>query len=244
MKTVLLIASIACNVWFLFLLMYDRIMETRPVRFFRDIARVWNTLRAGEQKTDTGQIPAQAADIIGKSRFKMTPNRTMATIPTPQAATSEEGIELSEEDTTFDDGNSGTEFHPVQVPEDKLDEVFSNIPPSEMKYGENEPEDDTPDEKQASGCSFDDIDKAVHTIRNDASTDKEMYHAGKVLTELEGTELFTKITESMTDDVMGERLAKAMTIFVDTVNKVVSQPNKKEFFIPDSIDEFDIRDYV
>lgn len=129
MKTVLLIASIACNVWFLFLLMYDRIMETRPVRFFRDIARVWNTLRAGEQKTDTGQIPAQAADIIGKSHFKMTPNRTMATIPAPQAATSEEGIELSEEDTTFDDGNSGTEFHPAQVPEDKLDEVFSNIPP-------------------------------------------------------------------------------------------------------------------
>ena len=71
-----------------------------------------------------------------------------------------------------------------------------------------------------------------------------MYHAGKVLTELEGTELFVKITESMTDDVMGERLAKAMTIFVDTVNKVVSQPKKKEFFIPDNIDEFDIRDYV
>ena len=39
MKTVLLIASIACNVWFLFLLMYNRIMETRLVRFFRDIAR-------------------------------------------------------------------------------------------------------------------------------------------------------------------------------------------------------------
>ena len=168
----------------------------------------------------------------------------MATIPAPQAATSEEGIALSEEDITFDDGNSGTESHPAQVPEDKLDEVFSNIPPSEMKYGENEPEDDEPVENQASGCSFDDIDKAVHTIRKDGSTDKEMYHAGKVLTELEGTELFVKITESMTDDVMGERLAKAMTIFVDTVNKVVSQPKKKEFFIPDNIDEFDIRDYV
>ena len=113
-----------------------------------------------------------------------------------------------------------------------------------MEYGEDEPEDETPDRRQASGCSFDDIDKAVDTIRKVSSTDKEMYHAGKVLTELEGTELFVKITESMTDDVMGERLAKAMTIFVDTVNKVVSQPNKKEFFIPDNIDEFDIRDYV
>lgn len=244
MKTVLLITSIACNVWFLFLLLYDRIMETRPVRFFRDIARVWNALHAGEQKKNTGQIPAQAVDIIGKSHFKMTPNRTMATIPAPQAATSEEGIELSEEDTTFDDGNSKAELHPAQIPEEKLDEVFSNIPPSEMKYGEDEPDDETSDRRQASGCSFDDIDKAVDTIRKDSSTDKEMYHAGKVLTELEGTELFTKITESMTDDVMGERLAKAMTLFVDTVNKVVSQPKKKEFFIPDNIDEFDIRDYV
>lgn len=50
MTNILLTVSVACNVWFLFLLLYDRIMETRLVRFFKDIAGVWNTLHAGEQK--------------------------------------------------------------------------------------------------------------------------------------------------------------------------------------------------
>lgn len=101
MTNILLTVSVACNVWFLFLLLYDRIMETRLVRFFKDIAGVWNTLHAGEQKKETERAPAQAVDIIGKSHFKMTMTRTMTTIPAPQAATSEEGIELSEEDATF-----------------------------------------------------------------------------------------------------------------------------------------------
>lgn len=94
----------------------------------------------------------------------------MATIPEPQAATSEEGIALSEEDTTFDDGNKEAEPHPAQVPAEKLDEVFSNIPPSEMEYGEDEPDDDTPDSRQASGSSFDEIDDAVRTARNPDAT--------------------------------------------------------------------------
>ena len=53
MTNILLTVSVACNVWFLFLLLYDRIMETRLVRFFKDIAGVWNTLHAGERKKET-----------------------------------------------------------------------------------------------------------------------------------------------------------------------------------------------
>ena len=70
MTLVLLAVSVACNVWFLFLLLYDRIMETRLVLFFKDIARVWKVLHAGEQKKETERTPAQAVDVIGKSRFK------------------------------------------------------------------------------------------------------------------------------------------------------------------------------
>ena len=46
--------------------------------------------------------------IFGKSRFRMASTRTTAAIPTQQAATSEKGIELSEEEATFDDGNAET----------------------------------------------------------------------------------------------------------------------------------------
>ncbi len=40
MTDILLTVSVGCNLWFLFLLLYDRIMETRLVRFLRSIAGV------------------------------------------------------------------------------------------------------------------------------------------------------------------------------------------------------------
>ena len=200
---------------------------------------------AKAEKGKDKEIPhADTSDIIGKSRFKMASTRTTAAIPTQEAATSEKGIELSEEEATFDDGNTETVSRPTQVPEDKLDETFTSIPPSELEYGEDEPEDEEPDKKQASGSSFEDIDMAVHTIRKESPSDEEMRHAGKVMTELDGTELFTRITERLTDEAMSERIAKAMAVFVDTVNMTVTQQKEKVFVIPDNIEEFDFRNYV
>lgn len=246
MTKVFLIVSVACNVWFLSLLLYDRIMETKLIRFFRHIAGLWRSLDStvAEQGKDKETPPTDTSDIIGKSRFKMAPTRTKTAIPTQEAATSEKGIELSEEEATFDDGNTETASRPVQIPEDKLDETFMSISPSELEYGEDDPEDEEPDKKQASGSSFEDIDIAVRAIRKDSPSDEEMRHAGKVMTELDGTELFTRITERLTDEAMSERLAKAMSVFVDTVNMTVTRQKEKVFVIPDNIEEFDFRNYV
>ena len=243
---ILLTVSVGCNLWFLFLLLYERIMDTRIVRFFKGIAGLWRSSGSTEIKQETAQeeAPAENADIIGKSRFRMASTRTTAAIPTQQAATSEKGIELSAEDTTFDDGNTETASRPRQIPEDKLDETFMSISPSELEYGEDDPEDEEPDKKQASGSSFEDIDIAVRAIRKDSPSDEEMQHAGKVMTELDGTELFTRITERLTDEAMSERLAKAMSVFVDTVNMTVTRQKEKVFVIPDNIEEFDFRNYV
>ena len=226
MTKAFLIVSVACNVWFLFLLFYDRIMDTKLIRFFRHIAGLWRSLDStvAEQGKDKEIPHADTSDIIGKSRFKMASTRTTA--------------------ATFDDGNTETVSRPTQVPEDKLDETFTSIPPSELEYGEDKPEDEEPDKKQASGSSFEDIDMAVHTIWKESPSDEEMRHAGKVMTELDGTELFTRITERLTDEAMSERLAKAMAVFVDTVNMTVTQQKEKVFVIPDNIEEFDFRNYV
>ena len=246
MTDILLTVSVGCNLWFLFLLLYDRIMETRFVRFLKGIAGFWRSLGGTEVKQETAREtpPGETSDIIGRSHFKMASTRTTAAILTQEAATSKKGIELSEEEATFDDGNTETVSHPAQVPEDKLDETFTSIPPSELEYGEDEPEDEEPDKKQASGSSFEDIDMAVRTIRKESPSDEEMRHAGKVMTELDGTELFTRITERLTDEAMSERLAKAMAVFVDTVNMTVTQQKEKVFVIPDNIEEFDFRNYV
>ena len=133
---------------------------------------------------------------------------------------------------------------PTQVPEDKLDETFTSISPEELEYGEDEPEDDEPGKGQASGSAFEDIDMAVRTIKKDSPSEAEMRHAGKVMTELDGTELYSRITERLTDEAMSERLAKAMAVFVDTVNTTVAQAKSKVFVVPDNIEEFDIRNYV
>ena len=246
MTMILLAVSVGCNLWFLFLLLYDRIMDTKIARFFKGIVKVWRSLEETEKGRQTAhtKLPASDNDIMGKSRFKMASTRTNAAIPVQEAAISEKGIELSEEEATFDDGNTETVSRPTQVPEDKLDETFTSIPPSELEYGEDELEYEEPDKKQASGSSFEDIDMAVRTIRKDSPSGEEMRHAGKIMTELDGTELYTRITERLTDEAMSDRLAKAMAVFVDTVNMTVTRQKEKVFVIPDNIEDFDIRDYV
>ena len=233
---ILLTVSVGCNLWFLFLLLYERIMDTRIVRFFKGIAGLWRLSGGTEIKQETAQeeVPAEKADIIGKSRFRMASTRTTAAIPTQQAATSEKGIELSEEDTTFDDGNPESASRTAQVPEEKLEETFTSIPPEELKFGEDEPEEDASDTPQASGNSFDEIDDACKTAKNPEATRAVKEKAAKVFTDMEGTELYDKMMEGSSE--IGIRIKGLMEIRLKAPKKV--------FIVPENIEEFDIRNYV
>ena len=236
MTDILLTVSVGCNLWFLFLLLYNRIMDTRLVRFFRGIAGLWRSLGGTEikQKTVQEEVPAEEADIIGKSRFRMASTRTTAAIPTQQAATSEKGIELSEEEATFDDENAENTSRPAQVPEEKLDETFTSIPLEELGYGEDEPEEDAPDTPRASGSSFDEIDDACKTAKNPDATQTQREKAAKVFTDMEGTELYEKMMEGSSE--IGIRIRGLIEIRL--------KKPKKEFVVPDNVEEFDIRNYV
>ena len=236
MTDILLTVSVGCNLWFLFLLLYDRIMETRLVRFLRSIAGLWRSLGGTAAKPETVREtpPADTPDIIGKSRFRMASTRTTAAIPTQEAATSEKGIELSEEEATFDDGNTETASRPAQVPEEKLDETFTSIPPEELGYGEDEPEEDASDTPRASGSSFDEIDDACKTAKNPDATQAEREKAAKVFTDMEGTELYEKMMEGSSE--IGIRIKGLIEIRL--------KKSEKEFVVPDNIEEFDIRNYV
>ena len=236
MTDILLTVSVGCNLWFLFLLLYDRIMETRLVRFLRSIAGVWRSLGGTAAKPETVRDtpPADTPDIIGKSRFRMASPRTTAAIPTQEAATSEKGIELSEEEATFDDGNTETASRPAQVPEEKLDETFTSMPPEELGYGDDEPDEDASDTPRASGSSFDEIDDACKTAKNPDATQAEREKAAKVFTDMEGTELYEKMMEGSSE--IGIRIKGLIEIRL--------KKPEKEFVVPDNIEEFDIRNYV
>ena len=236
MTDILLAVSVGCNLWFLFLLLYDRIMETRFVRFLKGIAGLWRSLdgMAAKQETVREASPAETSDIIGKSRFRMASTRTTAAIPTQEAATSEKGIELSEEEATFDDGNTETASRPAQVPEEKLDETFTSMPPEELGYGEDEPDEDASDTPRASGSSFDEIDDACKTAKNPDATQAEREKAAKVFTDMEGTELYEKMMEGSSE--IGIRIKGLIEIRL--------KKPEKEFIVPDNIEDFDIRNYV
>ena len=236
MTDILLAVSVGCNLWFLFLLLYDRIMETRFVRFLKGIAGLWRSLGGTELKQETSREtpPAETSDIIGKSRFRMASTRTTAAIPTQEAATSEKGIELSEEEATFDDGNTETVSRPAQVPEEKLDETFTSIPPEELGYGDDEPEEDASDTPRASGSSFDEIDDACKTAKNPDATQAQREKAAKVFSDMEGTELYEKMMEGSSE--IGIRIKGLIEIRL--------KKSEKEFVVPDNIEEFDIRNYV
>lgn len=236
MTDILLTVSVGCNLWFLFLLLYDRIMETRFVRFLKGIAGFWRSLGGTEVKQETAREtpPGETSDIIGRSHFKMASTRTTAAILTQEAATSKKGIELSEEEATFDDGNTETVSHPAQVPEEKLDETFTSIPPEELGYGDDEPEEDASDTPRASGSSFDEIDDACKTAKNPDATQAEREKAAKVFTDMEGTELYEKMMEGSSE--IGIRIKGLIEIRL--------KKSEKEFVVPDNIEEFDIRNYV
>ena len=233
---ILLTVSVGCNLWFLFLLLYDRIMETKLVRFFRNLAGLWRALDTTVTKRKAAKEipPEEISGIIGKSRFRMASTRTTAAIPTQEAAISEKGIELSEEDATFDDGKAKTGSRSAQVPEDKLDETFTSIPPSELEFGEDEPEENEPDSPRASGSSFDEIDNAVKTAKNPEATKKECEQAAKVFSDMEGTELYEKLMAGSTE----------LSIRIKGLIEVRLKKPKKEFTVPDNIEDFDIRDYI
>lgn len=236
MTKAFLIVSVACNVWFLFLLFYDRIMDTKLIRFFRHIAGLWRSLDStvAEQGKDKEIPHADTSDIIGKSRFKMASTRTTAAIPAQEAATSEKGIGLAEEDATFDDGNAEAVYRPAQVPEEKLDETFTSMQPSELEFGEDEPEENGPDLPRASGNSFDEIDDAVKTAKNPQATTAERDRAAKVFTDMEGTELYEKLMAGSTE----------LSIRIKGLIEIRLKKPDKEFTVPDNIEEFDIRKYV
>lgn len=236
MTMILLGVSLSCNVWFLCLLLHDRIMETKFVRFLKGTAEVWQSLGSPAEKQETArEVPlTKGEDIIGKSSFKMEQTRTTAATAVPQAATPEKGMEVSPEHVTFDDENRNTASRPAQVPEEKLDETFTSIPPEELEFGEDEPEEDAPDKQQATGISFDEIDDAVKTAKNPEASKAEREQAAKVFTDMEGTEMYEKLMAGSTE----------LSIRIKGLIEVRLKKPKKEFVIPDSIEDFNIRDYV
>ena len=233
---ILLSVSIACNVWFVLLLLADRIADTKAVRLLRGIADVWKSLHeTSEERPTKSPSPVSDNEIIGKSKFKMQPSKTTAATPVPKESTSEKGVEMSENDITFEGEKKGRERETdsARIPDEKLDEAFTNLSPDELGYSDDEPEEES-DRPRASGFSFDEIGEAVHIATKKNPSGKEQQKAREVFAELEDTELYEKLMAGSTE----------VCIRIKGLMEIHLKKPKKDFVIPDKLEDFNIRDYV
>lgn len=233
---ILLSVSIACNVWFVLLLLADRIADTKAVRLLRGIAAVWKSLHETVEERPT-ESPSSVSDneIIGKSKFRIQPSKTTAATPVPKESTSEKGVEMSENDITFEGEKKGRERETdsARIPDEKLDEAFTNLSPDELGYSDDEPEEES-DRPRASGFSFDEIGEAVHIATKKNPSGKEQQKAREVFAELEDTELYEKLMAGSTE----------VSIRIKGLMEIHLKKPKKDFVIPDKLEDFNIRDYV
>ena len=227
---ILLSVSIVCNVWFILLLLADRIADTKAARLLRGIADVWKSLHeTSEERPTKSPSPVSDNEIIGKSKFRMQSPRPTAATPVPKDSTSEKGVEMSENDITFESENkdSEQETDSARIPDVKLDKAFKSLSPDELGYSDDE-------RPRASGFSFDEIGEAVHIATKKNPSGKEQQKAREVFAELEDTELYEKLMAGSTE----------VSIRIKGLMEIRLKKPKKDFVIPDKLEDFNIRDYV
>ena len=233
---ILLSVSIVCNVWFVLLLLADRIADTKAARLLRGIADVWKSLHeTSEERPTKSPSPVSDNEIIGKSKFRMQSPRPTAATPVPKDSTPEKGVDMSENDITFESENedSEQETDSARIPDEKLDEAFNSLSPDELGYSDDEPEEES-ERPRASGFSFDEIREAVHIATKKNPSGKEQQKAREVFAELEDTELYEKLMAGSTE----------VSIRIKGLMEIRLKKPKKDFVIPDKLEDFNIRDYV
>lgn len=175
--------------------------------------------QGGSIHRETGRLKS---DIVGKSKFELKDAK-------PIEAKSEP-IEASPSKSGKETGNTGTFVPldkakpPAEVPQEELDEVFSDTPPDEdnepmdidypLEYEPEEVnEDESEDEEEeteevegmagaalASGVRFEDLGNMVRTVnRAEEATPEQRRKAGNTLLEIRETDMFEQVVSGKPD---------------------------------------------
>ena len=222
--TLLLILMMACNLWVLLYLTWER-KESRKAD--------------GKDGIEPAREPLP--DVIGKSRFSMPEMKPQAATPTPNAATEMQSEAVDEKDVTFADemetaGSHAAETKPSrQVPDEDLDEVFrdNRVHDTDGEFDGEPPE--------ASGSTFDEIDRAARAVKDPKARKADILQAGKVFHELEGTEFYDMFRRN------NARYEARVSEMVETYLTSIQPAEKKtrmKTAVRKEYENFNIRDYV
>lgn len=214
MVTLLLILMMACNLWVLLYLTWER-----------------KEARKADNREDAGNAHQRPPDeIMGKSRFRMPETK-------PQAATEMQSEAVDEKDVTFDDemetaGNHSAETKPSrQVPDEELDEVFRD----------NRVHDTDGEQPQAGGNTFDEIDRAARAVKNPKAGKADILQAGKVFHELEGTEFYDMFRRN--NARYEARVSEMVETYLTSIQPAEKKTRMKAA-VRKEYENFNIRDYV
>ena len=210
-------------------------------------ADIWLRSKLRIEKTNVApkeSPPIPADDFIVRHTYTISPKK----VPSEpvQIKQEDDGETIRENEVTFEEDQSSVKS--ARIPDNKLDEVFTDtrIEDVDVKYDESEEE---PVVEQASGNSFEEIDKAVETATKPNVTNEECVHAGKVFSEMEGNELFNMIAER--SKIIKRRIDALMELHMSNISsdkpmsgKAPKVIKKKKIVVPEDFKDFNIRDFV
>lgn len=181
MEMIIIIALLASNVWLI-----------RKVLAKPDITPAEKV--EPEAKDDAAPAEESQEDVVGKSSFNvrqfMDSVREVAKETAKEAAveTAREIVPLIVKETgTPEDAGLPEpliETPPARIPDEDLDEVFSNLSASELT---GEPP--APAEPNAEGVDFEEMRATIDVLKGNSTSVEDEKTARKVISQLEGTEI-------------------------------------------------------
>lgn len=211
--------------------------------------------RRKNEKTVASILPRKdglATSVIGKSTFILPASKPLGATLKPVDAIVEKAENQTKKDSTF---VPVSENHPLQVPDEELDEMFDDAPPEgetndpmdiEISMDYEEDEEDTPERipsgTVASGVSFEDMCTAVKVLNQPKGTvsEQEERQAGRTLSELQHTDVMQQIVSS--EPKKTDRVSELISLHLDAFRKQQGEPEEETEigYIPDSFGMNDI----
>lgn len=194
--------------------------------------------------------PKDEGGIVGKSHFKMESRTPISAKPEPNTSTSVEGEDITDIAVTFADEEG--EIPSARLPDDKLDEAFTDIRISDVpvEYVDDDGREPTPTKRYATGATFEEIGEAIKVADNPSAALKERKQAGRFFSEMKDNEFYNKLIENNPEretkikGLMDEISNQPISGEGEAVEVSVHPQNKTEVKVPDDISGFDIRDFV
>ena len=184
----------------------------------------------------------QDGSFIGKSLVKIRAKETNAANATPKAPQTEEGEEVDEKDVTFAPPKQEKALR--QMTPEEEEEAFKSFTYSKE---EQDDEDEYPAEGYAAGLTSEEMEKAVSVANGAKATRDEELKAGKVLKEMDGTELIDLLTQK---NPAFKNQVRELLDKCERANKEASEETptatekgRKSFTVENTTD-IDIRDFI